>query len=92
MKIVEYLLENGYASKDEKSSSDKTPLLIAANEGNLEVVQYLLENNYASEDESDNEGNTALHEALYGCVYWSSEDWKKNKRLQETVHLQHFLL
>ncbi|KAG2179984.1 hypothetical protein INT43_003771, partial [Umbelopsis isabellina] len=72
-KLVEFLLErqNGCGPRD-LNNMHRTPLMIAAMSGNIEVVRLLLKDKYVQEtiDREDIDGNTAL---LLACAYAGSE-------------------
>jgi ankyrin repeat protein len=73
-KLVEFLLErqNGCGPRD-VNNMHRTPLMIAAMNGNIEVVRLLLKDKYVQEtiDREDIDGNTAL---LLACAYPGSSE------------------
>ncbi|KAJ2963101.1 hypothetical protein NQZ79_g1828 [Umbelopsis isabellina] len=81
--LVEFLLErqNGCGPRD-TNNMHRTPLMIAAMSGNIEVVRLLLKDKYVQEtiDREDIDGNTAL---LLACAYAGSEE--SGKVVQELI-------
>ena len=60
MNIVKYILEIYPDIINKKSKSKETALMIAADNGKLDVVEYLLDNNASIKDQNIN-GDTALY-------------------------------
>lgn len=82
-KLLEFLLErqNGCGPRD-VNNMHRTPLMIAAMNGNIEVVRLLLKDKYVQEtiDREDIDGNTAL---LLACACAGSEE--SGKVVQELI-------
>jgi ankyrin repeat protein len=69
-----WLAEKGLTSVDEADGKGRTPLWIAAEEGDVEKVRWLVEIGTASVDQAENRGETplwiAVKNGLFEIIFW----------------------
>ena len=63
-KLVALLTAAGVDVNDREEKSNKTPMMVAADSGNIEAVKFLMKNRKLDLKAADNSGRTALHHVM----------------------------
>jgi len=90
VEVVSWLLQNGH-SADDMNKKRKTPLLVAAQYGNVELVKFLVNANPKVLGDIDSQGYTALVLAAkkrhYHVIRWLLENGATASDIENTVQI-----